>query len=82
MIDENLIQNLFSNCDIILGINSKFLIDLKKVFNDWNAQTGKIAPVFIEFGNFFKLYKDYCNNTDLSQKTLKELMESKKYRDF
>lgn len=76
MITDEESSNLFSNIDVIFGINTKLLTDLKSVLASWNAQTGKIAPVFIEFGNYFKMYWEYCNNTDNSQKTMNDLFAS------
>jgi len=56
-------DELFGNVSILLNLNSKFIVDLKTCFETWNPKTSKIAPVFVDFALYFKLYKDYCNNT-------------------
>ena len=70
-------ETLFSNVELLLGINQTLLTDLKKVFADWDSRWGIIGKTMTEFANFFKLYKDYCNNKSASEQQFRLLMDSK-----
>ena len=58
-----------------------FIADLEKLFNEWQRESS-IGQVFITFGSFFKLYTDYCNNTDTSQEELKALNKARKKKKY
>ena len=74
--------NLFSNIELIQGINSKLCEEIKKTYESWSRQEGCIGKTFIDFAHYFRLYQDYCNNTNVSQQTREKLMSSRKHKDF
>ena len=54
---------------------------MKTACDEW-THSSSIGKLFIEFGNFFRLYTDYCNNTDVSQEKMKAFEKGRKYKKY
>ena len=69
------IQEIFSKLEIISEMGSHFYHDLKARLNDTNY-TFKIGDILLRLIPILKIYSYYIRNFDLSQKLLKEKLET------
>ena len=52
------------------------------MYDGWDFKEGIIGKTMADFANYFQLYKDYCNNTETSQKVRDDMMKNKKKKAF
>ena len=72
-VDNDLLTNkeaetLCSNVEILRNMSETLLGDMRNVYEHWDYKEGVIGQTMVDFALYFQLYKDYCNNTDHSQK--------------
>lgn len=83
IIEEKEITDLFSNAiDSIKQISDIFLKDITKRYEEWTKDSD-VGDIYQSIAPFFKLYVDYCNNNELSGKTLSKLMvKNKTFKEY
>jgi hypothetical protein len=83
IIEEKEITDLFSNViDSIKQISDIFIKDITKRYESWTKDSD-VGDIYQSIAPFFKLYVDYCNNNELSGKTLSKLMiKNKKFKEY
>eukprot|EP00475_Leptophrys_vorax_P006671 TRINITY_DN14149_c0_g1_i1.p1 TRINITY_DN14149_c0_g1~~TRINITY_DN14149_c0_g1_i1.p1 ORF type:complete len:870 (+),score=229.31 TRINITY_DN14149_c0_g1_i1:2930-5539(+) len=65
------IDKIFSNIEQIRDVNVKFLEGLREAIGDnRDFVNAVVGEPFLEIAPFFKVYTDYVNNQELSNKTL------------
>eukprot|EP01124_Arcella_intermedia_P013208 TRINITY_DN19627_c0_g1_i1.p1 TRINITY_DN19627_c0_g1~~TRINITY_DN19627_c0_g1_i1.p1 ORF type:complete len:942 (-),score=248.89 TRINITY_DN19627_c0_g1_i1:42-2687(-) len=74
-------KELFSNLEIILDFTKRLLEQLQPRIENWTKDK-KIADIFISLHPYFRLYKTYCDNYDLSLETLEKLSKKKAFKQF
>eukprot|EP01114_Cavostelium_apophysatum_P018154 TRINITY_DN5556_c0_g1_i2.p2 TRINITY_DN5556_c0_g1~~TRINITY_DN5556_c0_g1_i2.p2 ORF type:complete len:976 (-),score=267.05 TRINITY_DN5556_c0_g1_i2:63-2990(-) len=71
------ISTLFSNVELIIGVNRQLLSDLKSL------EGGKgLGEAFLKTVDFLKMYANYCMNQENAFKTLTKLKKDKKFESF
>jgi len=73
---------LFSNIDDIIGINSKFLADLKKIQESSDYVVDSIGKVLMDKLGLFDLYAPYCSNLTRSINYLRKKKEDPDFNAF
>lgn len=56
-------KTIFSNLDLILGVNVELLNKIEEKFADWSDDS-TLGDVFVQLAPIFKMYNDYGNNYD------------------
>eukprot|EP01128_Nolandella_sp_AFSM9_P006538 TRINITY_DN3392_c0_g1_i1.p2 TRINITY_DN3392_c0_g1~~TRINITY_DN3392_c0_g1_i1.p2 ORF type:complete len:1163 (-),score=216.84 TRINITY_DN3392_c0_g1_i1:130-3618(-) len=59
------IKKLFGNMEVILGFNKKVLSEVEEVVTAW-TEGSLIAPIFLRFAPFLKMYTSYSNKFELA----------------
>lgn len=72
---------IFSNVDVLVNVNKKFLEDLTVALESWSPTT-KIAPVFLKVVPFLKVYSQYINNFNAALAKYEQCMKVKRFKKF
>eukprot|EP01117_Protostelium_nocturnum_P020073 TRINITY_DN887_c0_g1_i1.p1 TRINITY_DN887_c0_g1~~TRINITY_DN887_c0_g1_i1.p1 ORF type:complete len:1736 (-),score=672.97 TRINITY_DN887_c0_g1_i1:47-5254(-) len=74
-------RSLFSDIEVILNTNAVLLSNLENRILNWNVRE-KIADIFIDMVESFKLYAHYISSFDLSLQTFKECRENPLFEEW
>eukprot|EP01104_Vermistella_antarctica_P015541 TRINITY_DN5129_c0_g1_i1.p1 TRINITY_DN5129_c0_g1~~TRINITY_DN5129_c0_g1_i1.p1 ORF type:complete len:1242 (+),score=228.75 TRINITY_DN5129_c0_g1_i1:255-3980(+) len=55
------VNKIFLNLELILNVNIAILSELEVRYGEFDNQTTKLGEVFMRFGPFMKMYRDYMN---------------------
>jgi hypothetical protein len=72
---------IFSNVDVLLNVNKKFLDDLTVALETWSP-TAKVAPTLLKVMPFLKVYSQYINNFNASLAKYEQCMKVKRFKKF
>mmetsp|Transcript_11571 Transcript_11571/g.17276 ORF Transcript_11571/g.17276 Transcript_11571/m.17276 type:complete len:664 (+) Transcript_11571:56-2047(+) len=71
------INTLFADISTLRHLNKKFLTDLKKRVDDYSPST-QIGDILLDFSPYFKMYRQYVENTEKPRsKELVKLLDKK-----
>lgn len=77
------LSTLFSNINVLAGLNRNFLRDLSERLKSWDNATTQIGDIFLGFAPFFKMYTSYCGNHDTATEALKRIeKDNRKFREL
>jgi hypothetical protein len=79
------LSEIFSNANVVLGVNSLFLQKLEIIISSDNIdkQQTELADLLLEYSQLFKLYVAYISNYENSTKLLQdEAKKNKKFKEF
>ncbi|MES1915328.1 MAG: hypothetical protein MHM6MM_007297 [Cercozoa sp. M6MM] len=76
--DKEQARKIFGNVEIIFGLNLRFLNDLRSRIDseEFDVTSTPIGDIFVQFGPFLKMYKEYVNGHDEASTILKTLREN------
>ncbi|ELP86396.1 Rho guanine nucleotide exchange factor, putative [Entamoeba invadens IP1] len=75
-------RKIFSDIEMILSVNTKFLESFQKVIKVWNSESS-IGGLFLKLAPFLKIYGEYCKNYPQALKELDKLgKEHKFYEEY
>ncbi|ELP90040.1 Rho guanine nucleotide exchange factor, putative [Entamoeba invadens IP1] len=75
-------RKIFSDIEMILSVNTKFLESFQKVIKVWNSESS-IGGLFVKMAPFLKIYGEYCKNYPEALKELASLgKEHKFYEEY
>eukprot|EP01103_Thecamoeba_quadrilineata_P016274 TRINITY_DN5397_c0_g1_i1.p1 TRINITY_DN5397_c0_g1~~TRINITY_DN5397_c0_g1_i1.p1 ORF type:complete len:724 (+),score=162.54 TRINITY_DN5397_c0_g1_i1:74-2245(+) len=82
VIDSVQVGNLFSNVEIILGINTQLLAELEEALTDTKAEDVIVGVTFKKMSDFMKMYATYCVNQPKALETLEECKQKSTFVNF
>ena len=83
IISTSEIASLFSNINVIAGLNRNFLTELREKLKDWDVNKTLIGQTIKGFTPFFKMYTNYCGNHDAATELLRKLeKDNRKFREL
>nr|XP_055038669.1 spermatogenesis-associated protein 13 isoform X1 [Misgurnus anguillicaudatus] len=82
MFTDAQLKTIFSNIEDIYKFQRKFLKDLEKKYNTENPHMSEIGSCFLQQGEGFSIYSDYCNTHPAACAELHRLMKQSKYKHF
>ena len=68
---------LFPQLEVIKGLSDKFLTELIKRRENWDADSTKLSDLFEDFVPFFRMYQGYVNNHDKAVALMEKLQNKK-----
>ncbi|XP_017577621.1 spermatogenesis-associated protein 13 [Pygocentrus nattereri] len=82
MFTEAQLKTIFSNIEEIYKFQRKFLKDLEKKYNKENPHLSEIGSCFLQQGDGFSIYSEYCNTHPAACVELQRLMKQGRYKHF
>jgi len=82
-VPDNVLYNVFSNAEVLIGCNKEFMKGLELAFPngvDSITAESRIGQEFTKMGDYFKMYKVYCSNQQTALNTVEEW--KKKHKEF
>ncbi|XP_057179009.1 spermatogenesis-associated protein 13 isoform X2 [Triplophysa rosa] len=76
------LKTIFSNIEDIYKFQRMFLKDLEKKYNAENPHLSEIGSCFLQQGEGFSIYSEYCNTHPAACTELHRLMKQGKYKHF
>ncbi|XP_056594955.1 spermatogenesis-associated protein 13 isoform X2 [Triplophysa dalaica] len=76
------LKTIFSNIEDIYKFQRIFLKDLEKKYNAENPHLSEIGSCFLQQGEGFSIYSEYCNTHPSASAELHRLMKQGKYKHF
>lgn len=83
LVADNVLYNIFSNAEVLIGTNQEFLKGLDEVFPDGVESItadASVGHVFTNMADYFKMYKVYCANQQASLNAVED--QKKKNQKF
>jgi hypothetical protein len=85
LLKPNEVAAIFSNIELILGINTLLMQDLNQKVDKMHTQNSAdctFAEVFLDIGNFLKMYVQYVSNHEKSIETFENCKKSSQFASF
>ncbi|XP_051970687.1 spermatogenesis-associated protein 13-like isoform X1 [Xyrauchen texanus] len=82
MFTDPQLKTIFSNIEDIYKFQRKFLKDLEKKYNAENPHLSEIGSCFLQQGEGFSIYSEYCNTHPSACAELHRLMKQGRYKHF
>jgi hypothetical protein len=82
MINKAQLRVLFSDLEVIVGLNTELLADLEAHVANFHPRRTCVADPFLKYGAFFRWYHSYISNYDRAFKLLTMLKKSPKMKSF
>mmetsp|Transcript_4542 Transcript_4542/g.11233 ORF Transcript_4542/g.11233 Transcript_4542/m.11233 type:complete len:753 (-) Transcript_4542:26-2284(-) len=60
-ISADVISRIFSNVELIVGVNTVLLADLRQRLDNWNSDTTLLGDCLLQLTPFLKMYTEYGN---------------------
>jgi hypothetical protein len=85
LLDEKTVNGLFANMQMILNVNREICKKLAGRIEDSSHEYWIVGDIFIQVGDFLKMYTFYCSNQETAHQSLEkakaENPEFKKWLD-
>eukprot|EP01119_Soliformovum_irregulare_P019969 TRINITY_DN6410_c1_g3_i3.p1 TRINITY_DN6410_c1_g3~~TRINITY_DN6410_c1_g3_i3.p1 ORF type:complete len:678 (+),score=240.20 TRINITY_DN6410_c1_g3_i3:156-2036(+) len=75
------IQGIFSDIESILKVHEVLLDDMEEVIVRWSPSS-QLGSIFLKSIAYFKIYKAYVNNFNISIETLREAKKKKEFENL
>ncbi|XP_063062442.1 spermatogenesis-associated protein 13 [Engraulis encrasicolus] len=82
MFTEQQLRVIFSNIEDIYKFQRKFVKDLERNYNKEEPHLSQIGSCFLQQGDGFSIYSDYCNTHPVACVELQRLMKLSRYKHF
>ncbi|XP_062377094.1 uncharacterized protein spata13 [Sardina pilchardus] len=82
MFTDQQLKTIFSNIEDIYKFQRKFLKDLERKYNKEEPHLSEIGSCFLQQGDGFSIYSDYCNTHPVACTELQRLMKQSRYKHF
>ncbi|KAK3515512.1 hypothetical protein QTP70_024207 [Hemibagrus guttatus] len=82
MFTDAQLKTIFSNIEDIYKFQRKFLKDLEKNYDKENPHLSEIGSCFLQQGEGFSIYSEYCNTHPAACAELQRLMKHGRYKHF
>ncbi|KAI5627446.1 spermatogenesis-associated protein 13 isoform X2, partial [Silurus asotus] len=82
MFTDAQLKTIFSNIEDIYKFQRKFLKDLEKNYDKENPHLSEIGSCFLQQGEGFSIYSEYCNTHPAACTELQRLMKQGRYKHF
>ncbi|KAI4894137.1 hypothetical protein NFI96_011321, partial [Prochilodus magdalenae] len=82
MFTEAQLKTIFSNTEEIYKFQRQFIKDLEKKYNKENPHLSEIGSCFLQQGEGFSIYSEYCNTHPAACVELQRLMKQGRYKHF
>ncbi|MCI4391588.1 hypothetical protein PGIGA_G00136210 [Pangasianodon gigas] len=82
MFTDAQLKTIFSNIEEIYKFQRKFLKDLEKNYDKENPHLSEIGSCFLQQGEGFSIYSEYCNTHPAACAELQRLMKQGRYKHF
>ncbi|XP_060718324.1 spermatogenesis-associated protein 13 isoform X1 [Tachysurus vachellii] len=82
MFTDTQLKTIFSNIEEIYKFQRKFLKDLEKNYDKENPHLSEIGSCFLQQGEGFSIYSEYCNTHPAACTELQRLMKQGRYKHF
>ncbi|KAG5268780.1 hypothetical protein AALO_G00216370 [Alosa alosa] len=82
MFTDQQLKTIFSNIEDIYKFQRKFLKDLERKYNKEEPHLSEIGSCFLQQGDGFSIYSDYCNTHPVACTELQRLMKLSRYKHF
>ncbi|XP_030625780.1 spermatogenesis-associated protein 13 [Chanos chanos] len=82
MFTEAQLKTIFSNIEEIYKFQRTFVKDLEKKYNKDQPHLSEIGSCFLQQGEGFSIYSEYCNTHPAACRELQRLMKQGRYKHF
>ncbi|XP_062841656.1 spermatogenesis-associated protein 13 [Trichomycterus rosablanca] len=82
MFTDTQLRTIFSNIEAIYKFQRTFLKDLEKNYDKENPHLSEIGACFLQQGEGFSIYSEYCNTHPAACAELQRLMKQSRYKHF
>eukprot|EP01119_Soliformovum_irregulare_P021238 TRINITY_DN7030_c0_g1_i1.p1 TRINITY_DN7030_c0_g1~~TRINITY_DN7030_c0_g1_i1.p1 ORF type:complete len:772 (-),score=249.29 TRINITY_DN7030_c0_g1_i1:38-2353(-) len=81
IIDQENLNNIFSDIEMILNLNTKLLTDLSPIVKNWSPRA-RLGKIFLNIADFLKIYSKYISNFNNSLETLEKCKKKPNFEKF